>query len=61
MKKIKKLRALVVADEGDKVPVDLKTLMDWGILPECFPLPIDINDRVGGTKVRGLKGDRPGS
>ena len=34
----------------------------FGILPECFPLPIDMNDRVGGkegAKVRGVKEQAP--
>ena len=44
IKKTKKLRALIVVDEGEEVLVDLETLVEWGILPECFPLPIDINE-----------------
>ena len=51
-----------MADEGDEVLVDLETLIDWEILPECFPLPIDINDRVGvkeGDKVRAVKEQAP--
>ena len=39
MRKTKKLRALVVADEGVEVLVDLETLVDWGTLPECYSLP----------------------
>ena len=59
MKTIKKLRALVVADEGDEVLVDLETLVDWGILPSCFPLPIDENDREVCRKVRNVKDQSP--
>ena len=33
-----------------EVLVDLETLIEWGIIPERIPLPIDINDRVGGMK-----------
>ena len=39
-----------------------ETLVDWGILPECILLPIDINDRVGGkegAKVRSVKEQAP--
>ena len=53
------LRALVVADEGDEVLVDLETLVDWGILPRCFPLPIDENDREVCRKVRNVKDQSP--
>ena len=60
MKKTKKLRALVVADEEEEVLVNLETLVDWGLLPDCFPLPIDVNDRVGGKgKVRSSKDQAP--
>ena len=50
MKTTKKVRAIVVADEGGKVLIDMETLIQWGIIPECFHLPINISDRVGGTK-----------
>ena len=60
MKTTKTLRALVVADEGDEVLVALETLCDWGIIPSCFPLPIDEKDReVGRSKVRNVKGQSP--
>ena len=45
MKNTKELRALVVAEEGQEVLVDLETLVDWGIIPDCFPLPMDENER----------------
>ena len=47
MKTTKKVRAIVVADDGGEVLIDMETLVQWGIIPECFPLPIN---RVGGTK-----------
>ena len=37
-----------------EVLVDLETLIEWGIIPECIPLPIYINDRVGGMKDTSL-------
>ena len=45
MKNTKELRALVVAEEGQEVLVDLETLVHWGIIPDCFPLPMDENER----------------
>ena len=47
-----------MSDEGSEVLVDLETLIEWGIIPECFPLPINIHDRVGSvkeTKVWGVR------
>ena len=60
LKSTKKLRAIICADEGNEVLVYFETLIEWGIIPECLPLPININDRVGGMKetenrVRGVK------
>merc|ERR1711888_559369 len=59
MKKTKTLRALVVAEEGEEVLVDLETLVNWGILPDCFPLPMDENDREVGRKVRNVQAIPP--
>ena len=39
MKPTKVLRAIVCADKGDEILVDLKMLVDWNIIPKCFPLP----------------------
>ena len=47
MKTTKEVRALVVADEGDDVLIGLETHIDWGIAPECFPLPMLPSDRTG--------------
>ena len=47
MKTTKNVRAIVVADEGGEILIDMETLISWGIIPECFPLPMNINDRVG--------------
>ena len=30
----------------------METLITWGIIPECFPLPMNINYRVGATRDR---------
>ena len=43
----KTLRALVVADEGNEVLVDLEKLGDWGILPSCFPLSCPLMRMTG--------------
>ena len=48
-----------MADEGDEVLVDLETLVEWGILPSCFPLPIDENGREVCRKVRKVKDQSP--
>ncbi|MEL6804493.1 MAG: hypothetical protein AAFO91_12020, partial [Bacteroidota bacterium] len=55
MKTTKSLRALVVAEEGEEVLVDLESLVQWGILPSCFPLPINEDDREVGRKVRNIQ------
>ena len=44
------LRAIVSEDEGNKILVDLKTLIEWNIIPKCFPLPMDPRDRVRSFK-----------
>ena len=41
------------------VLVDLETLVEWEILPSCFPLPIDENDREVGRKVRNVQAHPP--
>ena len=48
MKTTKNVRAIVVADEGGEFLIDMETLIQWGIIPECFPLPMSMSDRVGG-------------
>ena len=38
--------------------MDMETLIKLGIIPECFTLPMNISERVGGTKeptVRSVK------
>merc|ERR1711888_246939 len=55
IKNTRELRALVVAEEGEEVLVDLETLVDWGIIPDCFPLPMDENEREVGRKVRNVQ------
>ena len=60
MKTTKKVIAIVVADDGGEVLNELETLVQWGIIPKCFPLPINMSDRVegGGTKettIRSVK------
>ena len=59
MKTTKSLRALVVAEEGEEVLVDLESLVQWGILPSCFPLPINEDDREVGRKVRNIQTQPP--
>ena len=59
MKTTKSLRALVVAEEGEEVLVDLESLVQWGILPSCFPLPINEDDREVGRKVRNVQTQPP--
>ena len=49
MKNSKEVRAIVVADEGDEVIIGLQTLIQWGIVPECFPLPMSFSDREGSS------------
>ena len=63
-KKIKELRALVIAEEGDEILVGLDTLVSWGIVPACFPLPMSSSDRAGESRqepcfVRAVKEHRP--
>ena len=50
MKTTKEVRALVVADEDDEVLIGLETLIQWGIVPECFPLPMSPSDTVGASR-----------
>ena len=52
MKTTKNVRAIVVADEGGEILIDMETLIQWGIIPECFPLPMNMNERVGGQGGR---------
>ena len=40
----------MVADEGDEIIIGLQTLVEWGIIPECFPLPMSLSDRVGSSR-----------
>ena len=47
MKTTKEARALVVAYEGEEIFIGLETLIQWGIIPDCFPLPMSLADRVG--------------
>ena len=50
MKTTKEVRAIVVADEGDEIIIGLQTFINWGIIPECFPLPMALSDRVGTSR-----------
>ena len=64
MKNTKEVKAIVVADEGDEVIIGLQTLIQWGIIPECFPLPMSLSDRVGSAReapsfVRTVKEHKP--
>ena len=63
-KNIKELKALVIAEEGDEVLVGLDTLVSWGIVPTCFPLPMSSSDRARESRqqpcfVRAVKEHRP--
>ena len=63
-KTTKELRALVIAEEGNEVLVGLETLVDWGIVPECFPLPMSPADRAGASRdepcfVRAVREHQP--
>ena len=40
----------MVADEGGEILIGLKTLILWGIIPDCFPLPTSLADRVGTSR-----------
>ena len=40
----------MVADEGGEILIGLETLIAWGIIPECFPLPMALADRVGASR-----------
>ena len=51
MKPTKVLKAIVCADKGNEILVDPQTLVKWGIIPKCFPLPINANDRIRNLKV----------
>ena len=51
MKNTKEVRTIVVADEGDEIIIGLQTLIEWGIIPECFPLPMSLSDRVGSSRT----------
>ena len=50
MKTTKEVRAIVVADEGGEILIGLETLIQWGIIPDCFPLPMSLADRVGTSR-----------
>ena len=50
MKTTKEVRTIVVADEGNEIIIGLQTLIDWGIFPDCFPLPLSLSDRVGSSR-----------
>ena len=52
MKTTKIVRAIVVADEGEEVLIDMETLIQWGIIPVYFHLTMNMNDRVGGGPER---------
>ena len=58
MKNTRELRALVVEEEGQEVLVDLETLINWGIIPDCFPLPMDENEREV-SRVRNVQKATP--
>ena len=65
MKTTKEVRTIVVADEGNEIIIGLQTLIDWGIIPDCFPLPMALSDRVGSSRdvvpcfVRAVKEHNP--
>ena len=50
MKTTKEVRAIMVADEGGEILIGLETLIAWGIIPECFLLPMALADRVGASR-----------
>ena len=50
MKSTKQVRAIVCADDGDEVIIGLQTLVEWGIIPECFTFPMRISDKVGTSR-----------
>ena len=63
-KTIWELRALVIAEEGDEVLVGLDTLVNWGIVQTCFPLPMSPSDRAGASRdqpcfVRAVREHQP--
>ena len=50
MKTTKEVRALVVADEVGEILIGLETLIQWGIIPDYFSLPMSLADRVGTSR-----------
>ena len=45
MKKVKRIHCLIATDSDDEILIDLATLVDWTILPKCFPRPMDREER----------------
>ena len=53
MRNTKNLRAILCEEAGDKILVDLDTLIQWSIILKCFPLPMDLRERA--HTVRNVK------
>ena len=45
MKKVKRIHCLIATDSDDEILIDLATLVDWSILPRCFPRPMNEEER----------------
>ena len=52
MKKVKRIRCLVANQCDDEILIDLSTLVEWTILPKCFHMPMDENERETTSKKR---------
>ena len=52
MKNVKRMHCLVANQCDDEILIDLNTLMEWSILPKCFPMPMDENEREPISKKR---------
>ena len=50
LKHPKKIHALVAEEAGDEILIDLDLLVEWSILPNNFPMPMDEAERE--TKVQ---------
>ena len=52
MKKVKRIHFLVANQSDDEILIDLATLVEWSILPKCFPMPMDEKERETKSKKR---------
>ena len=60
MRNTNKLKAIMCHEAGVEILDDLGTLIQWTIIPKCFPLPMDSRERAHTVKnVKGATHDIP--